>query len=311
MTFTGAVLTGGASRRMGRDKSLLPVGGRPLAVIAASALEGAGAGTVYCVGGDAPALAALGLDTRPDRYPGEGPLGGLITALAASTDEVVMVLSCDLATVAAAGVTAVLDALADEPSAELAVPLADGRHQFLHGAYRRRSLPHWEAAFAAGERSVHRAAMALTGVEVVGLDPAWLHDVDTPGDCPATTGDRYARPEPTDHRGDHDVDLAVPEIDVDTLAQQREVPLIDVREVVEYTEFHVPGAQLIPLSVFADRVDEVPTDGRVFVICRSGGRSLRVAELLRSRGVDAVNVAGGSQAWLDAGRPVVSGIEPG
>jgi rhodanese-related sulfurtransferase len=107
------------------------------------------------------------------------------------------------------------------------------------------------------------------------------------------------------------VDPQVPEIDVDTLAQQRDVPLVDVREVDEYEEFHVPGAQLVPLSELTERVDEVPADGQVFIICRSGQRSHRAAEFLRARGVDAVNIAGGSLAWVEAGHEVATGPEPG
>lgn len=107
------------------------------------------------------------------------------------------------------------------------------------------------------------------------------------------------------------MDLQVPEIDVDALAQQREVPLVDVREVNEYEEFHVPGARLLPLGELADRVGEVPTDGPVFIICRSGARSMRAAEFLRAQGVDAINIAGGSLAWVDAGHDVATGPEPG
>ena len=44
------------------------------------------------------------------------------------------------------------------------------------------------------------------------------------------------------------MDPQVPEIDVTTLAQRRDVPLVDVREVAEYHEVHVPGAQLLPMS---------------------------------------------------------------
>jgi len=107
------------------------------------------------------------------------------------------------------------------------------------------------------------------------------------------------------------VDPQVPEIDVQTLAQRRDVPLIDVREANEYADGHVPGAVLLPMSEIADRVDEVPTGGEVFLICRSGARSLRVAEHLRAQGVDAVNVAGGTLAWVEAGQPTVTGLEPG
>lgn len=107
------------------------------------------------------------------------------------------------------------------------------------------------------------------------------------------------------------MDAQVPEIDVDTLAQRRDLPLIDVREAAEYEEVHVPGAQLVPMSELAERVDEVPVGGEVYVICRSGGRSLKVAEFLRGQGIEATNVAGGTLAWIEAGHPTTSGSEPG
>lgn len=106
--------------------------------------------------------------------------------------------------------------------------------------------------------------------------------------------------------------MQVPEIDVTELAARRAegAPLVDVREPDEYTESHVPGAQLIPLGSVPDRVAEVPTDGTVYMICKGGGRSLKAAEFLRARGIDAVNVAGGTMAWIEAGQPVATGDAP-
>ena len=103
--------------------------------------------------------------------------------------------------------------------------------------------------------------------------------------------------------------MSVPEIDVTELARLREtgVPLIDVREPDEWAEFRAPGAQLVPLGQVAERIDEVRSDGTVYVICKSGGRSAKAVELLRAQGIDAVNVAGGSLAWREAGNPVESG----
>ncbi len=88
-------------------------------------------------------------------------------------------------------------------------------------------------------------------------------------------------------------------------------PLIDVRENDEYLGGHVAGAKLIPMSEMMARADEVPTEGEVYVICLSGGRSLKVTEFLRSRGVDAYSVAGGTKGWYESGRPVVPGADPG
>lgn len=103
--------------------------------------------------------------------------------------------------------------------------------------------------------------------------------------------------------------MDIPEIDVDTLAERMEAgaPVFDVRQPDEYVEARVPGVVLVPLGEVPDRVEEFPTDGEVLVICRSGGRSAKAVEFLRGHGVDAVNVAGGTLAWIESGRSVESG----
>jgi rhodanese-related sulfurtransferase len=100
--------------------------------------------------------------------------------------------------------------------------------------------------------------------------------------------------------------MDVPEIDVVELAARRQegAPIIDVRRPEEYEQARVTGAQLIPLAEVAERIDEVPTDGTVYVICARGPRSAKAVEHYRAHGIDAVNVAGGTVAWIDAGFPV-------
>lgn len=103
--------------------------------------------------------------------------------------------------------------------------------------------------------------------------------------------------------------MDVPQIDIDELARLREsgVVLVDVRQPDEFEQFHVPGAKLIPLAEVPERVEEIPDDQRVYVICATGGRSGKAVEYLNQQGFDTVNVAGGSKAWLAAGLPVEHG----
>jgi rhodanese-related sulfurtransferase len=84
------------------------------------------------------------------------------------------------------------------------------------------------------------------------------------------------------------------------------VLLLDVREADEWAAGHAPNAQHLPMSEISGRLGELPQDGSVFVICRSGGRSARVTAYLNSNGWDAVNVDGGMQQWAATGRPLVS-----
>ena len=109
--FTGAVLCGGASRRMGQDKALLSVEGEAMALRVAGALREAGAAEVFGIGGDAEALGRLGLRVIADDHPGEGPFPATLTALRHAPSEVVAVLSCDLLRPSAVAVTALVRAL--------------------------------------------------------------------------------------------------------------------------------------------------------------------------------------------------------
>src|SRR3954469_13656774 len=138
--FVGAVLCGGSSRRMGRDKAFAELHGRPLVLVAARALREAGRERLAAVGGDGAALAALGLEPVADDHPGEGPLGGLLTALRWATTPTVVVLSCDLVALGAREVGAVLGGLTAAPRADVAAPQRGGQAQLLTAAYRRTSL---------------------------------------------------------------------------------------------------------------------------------------------------------------------------
>ncbi len=106
--------------------------------------------------------------------------------------------------------------------------------------------------------------------------------------------------------------MEIREIDVAALAELHAAgaTIVDVRNPDEYESAHVPGAALIPLPEVPDRIDEIPADGPIYVICAVGGRSRRACEFLQSQGRDATNVAGGTQAWVASGYEVSTGPTP-
>ena len=82
--------------------------------------------------------------------------------------------------------------------------------------------------------------------------------------------------------------------------------LLDVREPWESQERRIPGAVLIPLVELRGRIGELPEDRDIYVHCRVGGRSRRAVDYLRQAGRPrSVNVAGGIDAWEEAGLPVI------
>lgn len=299
--FDVAVLTGGRSRRMGRDKALMHLGHRRLVEVAADAAAAAGAARVLTVGGDGEALSRLGLEWVPDRWPGDGPLGGILTALEAATSERVVVLACDHVAASPDAIATVVEALTD--GADVVVPVAGGRDQTLHAAWRRACLTPLSDRFADGARSVREAIGGLAVVRIRVDDDRWLADADTPAQLLAAHPRRYH------HRSSEEMDVNINEIDVDALEAlgPATIQLIDVREADEYEGARVPGAALVPLGTVPDALESLERDRTVYVICASGGRSMRAAEFLADAGFDAVNIAGGTKGWIASGRPVDSG----
>ncbi|HET6501420.1 MAG TPA: rhodanese-like domain-containing protein [Amycolatopsis sp.] len=91
------------------------------------------------------------------------------------------------------------------------------------------------------------------------------------------------------------------------LAQREGARIVDVREPAEFAAGHVPGAVSVPLSVLHDRLSEMDASGVLYVICKSGRRSLRAAAMLIDAGHKAVSVAGGTDAWSRSGHPITEG----
>ncbi len=85
-----------------------------------------------------------------------------------------------------------------------------------------------------------------------------------------------------------------------------EVMLLDVREVYEYAPRRAKGAVNIPMSQLQRRLDELPTDRELLVICEHGVRSAQVVKFLRRRlGLTrAINVTGGTEEWERQGLPM-------
>ena len=184
--FAGAVLAGGASRRMGADKAFTEVDGRPMVMVAVEALVEGGALAVQVIGGDTDRLVASGLQAVPDRWPGEGPLGGVIQAIEWAQElavDHVMVLACDLPRASPATVRALVDRASGLPDSIL-VPVVEGQAQWLHACWATRVLRVLQEAFVDGERAPHRALGGLSLLEVGGLEANSLADADWPSDVP-------------------------------------------------------------------------------------------------------------------------------
>ena len=73
--------------------------------------------------------------------------------------------------------------------------------------------------------------------------------------------------------------------------------LLDVREPREYAKARIEGSTLIPLGFLASRLGELDKGDKLVVHCKVGGRSATAVSFLREKGYDAVNLAGGIDAW--------------
>lgn len=163
---------------MGRDKARLPFRGAPLVETIAREVEKA-AGSAVLVGARQP---VPGFDSIPDLYPGEGPLGGILSALFHSSADWNLVVACDMPEVAADFLRHLLDEAAHRQAAVLIPRGPSGMAEPLCAVYHRSSRAAIEKSFARGLRKV---TDALEGVETYRLSVPETHyfqNVNTPDD---------------------------------------------------------------------------------------------------------------------------------
>ncbi len=180
-TITLLINAGGKSRRMGRNKALLPLppNGAPLIEHMFARLEPAGFGRTVIVTNDPDLPAAVQLPRSvtyvADVYPDKGALGGIATGLRDASGWV-LALACDMPLVNVRVVTWLCDlAVQEENRWDVIVPLVDGHLQTLHALYHSRVLPVIEAALAADRL---RIADFFPAVRTLVVEEADLRKVD-------------------------------------------------------------------------------------------------------------------------------------
>lgn len=150
-SVAGFVLAGGESSRMRRDKALLEIDGVPMLLRTARLVQSVSA--LLAVIGASEAYQPLGLPLLPDDWPGAGPLGGIATALRASTIPWNLVVACDLPHLTAAWLAYLIErALASRADAVL--PMNVRGAEPLCAMYHQRCAPKIRAALARGTRKV-------------------------------------------------------------------------------------------------------------------------------------------------------------
>ena len=169
---------------MGRNKALLSSHGKTLCEMVAGALVSV-TGSVCAVGGP-PAAVPVPCRFVPDLYPGEGPLGGILSALHDSGAGWNLVAACDMPSLRVDFLRRLLE-MAEQSDCDAVVPIGpSGRLEPLCAAYHRNALPGLQAAF---DRGVRKIAEALREIRLeswqVPEELSCFQNVNTPEDWAA------------------------------------------------------------------------------------------------------------------------------
>jgi molybdopterin-guanine dinucleotide biosynthesis protein A len=161
--FSVAILIGGDSSRMGKDKATFEIDGVAMANRVSMAAKSAGASEILLVGGTQAKAKKLNGTWKKDAYPGEGPLGGVITALKAAENDSVVVLSCDMPFITDAVIASLVRGLND---AQASVGRTDRLNWLCSAWSKDECLDTLQSVWKRKERAVHRAAVLLDVAEV-------------------------------------------------------------------------------------------------------------------------------------------------
>lgn len=86
-------------------------------------------------------------------------------------------------------------------------------------------------------------------------------------------------------------------------ADSGEAIVVDVREDEERAAGRIPGSEHVPLGELGERIEDLPEDKEVVLVCRSGSRSSMAAAALAEAGYRVSNLEGGVKAWVTEGLP--------
>lgn len=184
----GVVFCGGQSRRMGRDKALILLGGATLIERATRVLLEL-TPRVLLASGPTPRYPELGFECVLDRGPDLGPLGGLEAALArveAAGGRHVLAVACDMPRVTAGVLRALLERARAEEADVTLVATPDGEEP-LCAVYAVGVLPAVRRALAAGERRMNafHDAVRVLRVPEGELEPGCAANLNTPAELAA------------------------------------------------------------------------------------------------------------------------------
>lgn len=178
MSRAAFILAGGRSRRMGRDKALLEIGGEPLAArVARIAAEAAGRAFLVA---PAALYGRLGYPCLDERFPGSGPLSGLEAALRSGLAQWCLLLACDMPGVDAASLRSLIDA-AETQACDAAVTVsAGGRPEPLCAVYHARLAPLAERRLLEGRLALHELLSSIRWIPFPAPHPAFAANINTP-----------------------------------------------------------------------------------------------------------------------------------
>jgi len=182
--LTGVVLAGGSSRRMGRDKAFLELGGRLLIEIVLEQVRQA-CDEVLVVASEPCRYIHLGVPVVHDIFRGVGVLGGLHAGLEAASHDLAVAVGCDMPFL----IPDLLRAFANwAAGVDVAVLRESGHVEPLHGAYRRTCIAPIEASIRAGRRRIvsffpRVQVRYVTATDVAPFDDVlrFIRNVNTPG----------------------------------------------------------------------------------------------------------------------------------
>ena len=176
MQVSGFVLAGGRSKRMGREKALLPYRHATLVEHVAGAVRDA-AGSVTLVG-DPAKLGGLGLPVLPDTIPGCGPASGIATALKATHTDWNLIVACDMPAISSGILGELLRAAETTGANCVAAAAPDGEPEPLCALYHRRCLRVLARAIL-DKRLKMKELLNEIGVRTVAVPRAALANVNT------------------------------------------------------------------------------------------------------------------------------------